>query len=106
MPDAGPDEIAEVLRAFGLSRVRVGIISATVAAGSVTAQDLMAALQVGRATLVPHTRALVEAGILVEETDPTMVGAGSGFNRLVWRVDAGALGRHLELLQQILRSAP
>ncbi len=90
IPDS-PDDRASVLRAFGIPALRAGIIRATLTRGSVTAQDLMEDLQVGRTTLIAHTQALVDAGILVQESDPSKLGARSGFNRLVWRVDEQAL---------------
>lgn len=96
-PDS-PDERARVLRAFGIPALRAGIIRATLTRGSVTAHDLMEDLQVGRTTLIAHTQALVDAGILVQESDPSKLGARSGFNRLVWRVDEQALREQLDLL--------
>lgn len=96
------DERANVLRAFGMSALRAGIIRVTLTRGSVTAQDLMGDLQVGRTTLIAHTQALVEAGIFVQENDPSKLGARSGFNRLVWRVDEQALRAQLDLLTAAL----
>ena len=100
-PDS-PDETTSALRALGVPALRVGIIRTTLTRGTVTAQDLMDELQVKRTTLIAHTQALVDAGILVQETDPTKMGARSGFNRLVWRADEEALGAHLELLAAAL----
>lgn len=97
IPDS-PDDRASVLRAFGIPALRAGIIRATVTRGSVTAQDLMEDLQVARTTLIAHTQALVDAGILVQESDPSKLGARSGFNRLVWRVDEQALRDQLDVL--------
>lgn len=91
--------IADVQRALGLSPVRVGIIRAA-ARGPVTAQDLMTELKVSRATLAPHTEALIAAGILVQQKDPTRAGARAGFNRLVWSVNPSVLADHLTVLSQ------
>ncbi|WP_025104781.1 winged helix-turn-helix domain-containing protein [Microbacterium paraoxydans] len=91
--------IEDVQRALGLSPVRVGIIRAA-ARGPVTAQDLMAELNVSRATLAPHTEALLAAGILVQQKDPTRAGARAGFNRLIWSVDRAVLADHLAALSQ------
>lgn len=102
MSSASPDERADALHAFGMPALRAGIIRTTLARGAVTARDLMEELQVGRTTLITHTQALVEAGILVQETDPTKFGARSGFNRLVWRADEQALGAQLDLLKAAL----
>lgn len=99
-----PDELASVLRAFGMPTLRAGIIRTTLDRGTVTAQDLMEALEVGRTTLVPHTQALVDSGILVQEKDPTKAGAKAGFNRLVWHVDRQALDRDLDVLCAALQS--
>lgn len=104
-PDS-PDELASALRAFGVPALRAGIIRATLARGSVTARDLMEDLQVGRTTLIAHTQALVDVGILVQGTDPTKLGARSGFNRLVWRVDEEALRGQLDLVAAALGLRP
>ncbi|WP_449406901.1 hypothetical protein [Microbacterium maritypicum] len=101
IPDS-PDDRAIVLRAFGIPALRAGIIRVTLTRGSVTAQDLMDDLQVGRTTLIAHTQALVDAGILVQESDPSKLGARSGFNRLVWRVDEQALRGQLDALTSFL----
>lgn len=98
MPESLPGETSDALRAFGVSSLRAGIVNATVRGGEVTAQDLMSELGVGRSTLVPHTQALVDAGILVQGADPTKAGARAGFNRLVWRVDEQVLARHFARL--------
>lgn len=102
MSSASPDEHSETLRAFGMPALRAGIIRTTLTRGTVTAQDLMEELQVGRTTLIAHTQALVDAGILVQETDPSKVGARSGFNRLVWRADEQALNAHVVVLKAAL----
>lgn len=106
MPAHTPDGTTSVLRTFGVPALRAGILRVTLARGSVTAQDLMEELQVGRTTLIAHTQALVEAGILVQENDPAKMGARSGFNRLVWRVDEGVLRAHLDLLTRALGLNP
>lgn len=91
--------IADVQRALGLSALRAGIIRAAIR-GPVTAQDLMAELKVSRATLAPHTEALIAAGILVRQVDPTRIGARAGFNRLIWSVNTSVLADHLTVLSQ------
>lgn len=92
------DPLDVVLRAFGMTPLRAGIIRSVRQRGAATAQDLIADLQVSRAALVPHTHALVTAGILVQRSDPQMAGARAGFNRLLWSVDQDTLRTHLGVL--------
>jgi predicted ArsR family transcriptional regulator len=98
MPDPTPLEIDAAFRAFRVSSLRIAIIRETLARGVLSLPDLSESLRVGRTTLRPHKDALVASGILLEQRDPTMAGARSGFNRLVYRVDDATLRRHLEVL--------
>jgi len=102
MPVPPPTGSTDVLRTFGIPPLRAGIIQATQRRGAATAQDLMEDLQVSRTTLIPHTQALVDAGILVQQLDPAKQGARAGFNRLVWRVDPQVLAQQLEQLRGLL----
>lgn len=102
MDPESTEERKKALRALGVPTLRAGIVRVTLTRSSVTAQDLMEDLHVGRTALIAHTQALVNAGILVQETDPSKLGARSGFNRLVWRVDEQRLREQLVLLAAAL----
>lgn len=102
MPDPSPDDLGAVLKAFGVSPLRIGILQVVLRKGSASLPDLVEELGASRTTLRPHKDALVEAGVLLERKDPSMAGARSGFNRLIYRVDVSALQDHLEQLRRSL----
>lgn len=97
MPEPAPELIDDLVKTIGLSPSRAGIIRIAYQEGHVTAGQLMEQLGIARSTLTFHIKPLVDAGILIAETDPSRVGTASGFNRILWRVDQ-------EVLQQLLRS--
>jgi len=97
-------ELDDVLVAFGMHKVRAGILRVASRRGAVTAEVLMNELHIARATLGYHIRPLVAAGLLRESTDPARANAPAGFNRLLWTVDVDALRAHLATLEAALLS--
>lgn len=91
-----------MLHTLGVSATRAGVIRVAATHGEVTAKLLMDELHVRRATLIPHTKALVSAGVFTQHTDPAAAAARSGFNRLVWRVDVTVLREYLAQLEASL----
>lgn len=96
MPEHAPELVDDLVKTIGLSPSRVGIIRITYQHGHVTAGQLMEQLGIARSTLTHHIQPLVEAGVLIAETDPSRAGTASGYNRILWRVDH-------DVLQQLLR---
>lgn len=97
MPEPAPELIDDLVKTIGLSPSRAGIIRIANQQGHVTAEQLMEQLGIARSTLTHHIRPLVEAGILIAETDPSRAGTASGYNRILWSVDQN-------VLRQLLRS--
>jgi DNA-binding MarR family transcriptional regulator len=56
----------------------------------------MAELGVSRSALTSQIRPLVEAGLLIPETDPENTNAVGGRNRRRWRVDPDAINAAIE----------
>lgn len=80
-----PDHSVDPVAALGISAVRMGILRVIVSADApVTAAELMDEIKISRAALSLHTAALVDAGIVRQQVDPSRRDASSGFNRLVW----------------------
>ena len=99
-----PDPHLDPVATLGISRVRIGIINLVVGSEvPVTAVELTEKLGISRATLSIHVAALVQAGVLHQQIDPSRRGATSGFNRLVWTANADQIDRLLNELSRYLQ---
>lgn len=102
MLEDSPDLLADLVKTIGLSSSRVGIIRIAYREGQVAADQLMEQLGIARSTLTFHIKPLVDAGILIPETDPSRAGKPSGFNRLIWRVNRQAVDQRLQSINALI----
>lgn len=99
-----PDQRVDPVATLGISRVRIGVLKHVISSETpVAATELTERLGISRATLSLHVAALVEAGVLRQQVDPSRRGATSGFNRLVWTANKDQIDRLLNELSHYLQ---